>query len=202
VAAPLSTEPREHLCGNRRFVTFTANGAAARSTVQAPTFLAVTHTLLFDHARKSSTKAMLLVSSEASAKSPRRAPGTVRSMFAVAPAARLGRSQVVCSTRLRVPIGTERQAWSTAGPASGSRDNVEILDLDPRLAQTPRPGLAPVVVSAGENASVVWLPVGARRSRSAPIGQDGTLPVEPAPSRGLMAGSSAGRSATDGAARA
>jgi hypothetical protein len=46
-----------------------------------------------------------------------------------------------------------------------------------------------VVVSAGENASVVWLPIGAGRSRSALIGQDGTLPVEPAPGRGLMAGS-------------
>lgn len=43
---------------------------------------------------------MLLVSSEASAKSPRRAPGTVTSMFAVAPRPSFGRSQLVYSNRV------------------------------------------------------------------------------------------------------
>jgi hypothetical protein len=59
--------------GTRRFSTCTDNAAAARSTVEALTFPAVTRTLLFDHTWQSSTKAMLLVSSDASAKSPRRA---------------------------------------------------------------------------------------------------------------------------------
>ncbi|WP_419898217.1 hypothetical protein [Roseomonas sp. USHLN139] len=68
---------------------------AARSTVDALTFRAVMRTLLLDNTWQSSTKAMPLVSSEVSAKSPRHAPGTVTSMFAVEPAVRLGRSQVV-----------------------------------------------------------------------------------------------------------
>jgi hypothetical protein len=72
--------------GTRRFFTCTDSGADARSTVDALTFRAVTRTLLFDHTWQSSTKAMLLVSSDASAKSPRSAPGTVTSMFAVDPA--------------------------------------------------------------------------------------------------------------------
>ncbi|MFO0189113.1 MAG: hypothetical protein ACK530_19725 [Alphaproteobacteria bacterium] len=54
--------------GTRRFTTCTDRAAAARSTVEALTFRAVTRTLLFDHTWQSSTKAMLLVSSEASAK--------------------------------------------------------------------------------------------------------------------------------------
>jgi len=87
----------------RRFTTCTASGAAARSTVEALTFRAVTRTLLFDHTWQSSTNAMLLVSSDASAKSPRRAPGTVTSTLAVAPSARLGRSQIVSSASIRVP---------------------------------------------------------------------------------------------------
>jgi hypothetical protein len=112
---PVSPRPGERtgpciLHGTRRFTTCTDSAADARSTVEALTFRAVTRTLLFDHTWQSSTKAMLLVSSEASAKSPRRAPGTVTSMFAVEPAVRLGRSQVVSSAKLRVPIGTEGQA--------------------------------------------------------------------------------------------
>ena len=95
--------------GNRRFVTCTASGAAARSTVEALTLRAVTRTLLFDHTWQSSTKAMLLVSSEASAKSPCRAPGTVTSTFAVAPGPRLGRSQLVSSASVRVAAGSEGQ---------------------------------------------------------------------------------------------
>jgi hypothetical protein len=49
----------------RRFVTCTASGAAARSTVEALTFRAIARTLLFDHTWQSSTKAVLLVSSDA-----------------------------------------------------------------------------------------------------------------------------------------
>ncbi len=60
----------------RRFTTCTDSAAAPRSTVEALTFRAVTRTLLFDQTWQSSTKAMLLVSSEASAKSPCRAPAT------------------------------------------------------------------------------------------------------------------------------
>ena len=43
---------------------------------------------------------MLLVSSEASAKSPRRAPGIVTSMLAIAAGPSLGRSQMVYSNRV------------------------------------------------------------------------------------------------------
>jgi hypothetical protein len=95
--------------------------------------------------RPASTKAMLLVSSEASAKSPRRAPATVTSMFAAAPAVRLGRSQVASSARLRVPTGTAGQPWSTAGAASGSPNTRSVSNStvrrSPRLppAQTQRP---------------------------------------------------------------
>jgi hypothetical protein len=88
----------------RHLVTCTDRPAAARSTVDALTFCAVTRTLLLDQTWQSSTKAMLLVSRDASAKSPRRARGTVTSMFAVAPAVRLGRFHVVSSARLRVTV--------------------------------------------------------------------------------------------------
>jgi hypothetical protein len=57
------------------------------------------------------------------------------------------------------------------------------------FAQQLVTGLVPLIVGSGENASVVWLPAGTDRSRSALIGQKGTLPVEPAPGRGLTAGS-------------
>lgn len=80
VAAPLSATTRSQAHGIRLFVACTANGAADRSTVDALTFRAVTRTLLFDQTWQSRTKAMLLVSSEASAKSPRRAPGRARGM--------------------------------------------------------------------------------------------------------------------------
>ena len=74
----------------------------------------------------------LLVSSEASAKSPRRAPGTVTSMLAVAPAARLGRSHVVSSACVRAMRGCGNfgcasryadlrcPAWHLAAATSGS----------------------------------------------------------------------------------
>ena len=55
------------------FTAFTASGAAARSKVDALTFRAVTRTLLFDQTWPPSTKAMLLVSSDASARPPHRA---------------------------------------------------------------------------------------------------------------------------------
>jgi hypothetical protein len=86
-------------------------GAAARSTLDALTFRAVTRTLSFDQTWQSSTKAMLLVSSDASAKSPRRTLGTATSTLAVAPDARLGRSQLVSSSSasVRAPAGSEGQ---------------------------------------------------------------------------------------------
>ena len=104
--------------GSRRFVTCTASGEAARSTVDALTFRAVTRALLSDHTWQSSTKAMLLVSSDASAESPRRAPGTVTSMFAVAPGPRLGRSQQASNASARVPAGGEGHPENTAGASS------------------------------------------------------------------------------------
>jgi hypothetical protein len=61
------------------------------------------------HTWQSSTKAILLLSSDASAKSPRRAPGIGTSMFAIELAVRLGRSQVVSSTSASVPAGSNEQ---------------------------------------------------------------------------------------------
>lgn len=52
-----------------RFVTCTAIGAATRSTVEALTFRVAVRTPLLDHTWQSGTKAMLLVSSDASGKS-------------------------------------------------------------------------------------------------------------------------------------
>jgi hypothetical protein len=54
---------------------------------------------------------MLLVSSDASAKSPRRTLGTATSTLAVAPDARLGRSQLVSSSSasVRAPARSEGQ---------------------------------------------------------------------------------------------
>jgi hypothetical protein len=57
----------------RRFTICTCSAAAGRSTVDRLTFRAVTLTLSFDQTWQSSTKAMLLVLSDASAKFPRRA---------------------------------------------------------------------------------------------------------------------------------
>ncbi len=84
-------------------------GAAARSTVDALMLRAVTRTWSFEHTWQSSTKAMLLVSSDASAKSPRRTLGTATSTLAVAPDARLGRFQLVSSASVRAPAGSEGQ---------------------------------------------------------------------------------------------
>jgi hypothetical protein len=109
LGTPIRLSQADH--ATLRFTTCTDSAAAARSTVEALTFRAVTRTLLFDYTWQSTTNAMLLVSSEASAKSPRRAPATVTSTFAVAPGPRLGRSQVVSSARLPsrpAPIGSDR----------------------------------------------------------------------------------------------
>ena len=59
-----------------RFSVVTDSVAEPRSKVAGEMFLAMTRTVLLDHTWQSSTKAMLLLSSDASAKSPRRAPGT------------------------------------------------------------------------------------------------------------------------------
>lgn len=61
----MSVADRHH--GTRRFVTPTDSVAAARSNVAPEIFRAVTRTLLLDQTWQSSTNAMLLVSSEASA---------------------------------------------------------------------------------------------------------------------------------------
>ena len=71
---------------------------------------------------------MLLVSNEATAKAPRRVPGTVTSTFSVAFAVRFGRSQAGASTRVLVPTGTEGQALRTAGPAFGSLNSRSASD--------------------------------------------------------------------------
>lgn len=96
--------------GALRFVSLTASGAAARSSVDALTLRAVTGTVLLDHTSQSRRKALLLVSDDASAKSPRRASGTVTLLFALAPAVRLGSPDVLSSAKLRGPIGTKGQA--------------------------------------------------------------------------------------------
>jgi CBS domain-containing protein len=62
-----------------RGVAATGGGAAARSTVEALAFRAITRTLSSDHAWQSGTKAMLPVSRDASATTPRRVPGTAPS---------------------------------------------------------------------------------------------------------------------------
>jgi hypothetical protein len=79
----------------------------------------VTRTLLFEQRRHQSTKARLLVSSDAPAKFPLRAPGTVTSTFAVAPGLSFGRSQVVSSASARVPAGSDGQPNRIAGASSG-----------------------------------------------------------------------------------
>jgi hypothetical protein len=65
-------------------VTCNASFAAARSTVEALTFPAVRH-FQFDHTWQVSTQAMRLVSSNAPAKSRRRAGGNGTPDFAEAP---------------------------------------------------------------------------------------------------------------------
>ena len=81
------------------------------------TFRAVTRTLSFDQTWQSSTKAMLLVSSEASAKSPHRAPGTVTSALVVAPGGMLGRSQLAEYISVLPPAGSAGPPDRIAGAA-------------------------------------------------------------------------------------
>ncbi len=90
-------------------MTCIARGAAARSTVGSLTYRTLTRTLLLLHTWQSSTKAMLLVSNEAPAKSPRRAPGIITSTLAVAPGPSPGWSQLVSSAVVRLPAGTDGQ---------------------------------------------------------------------------------------------
>jgi hypothetical protein len=75
------------------------------------TLRAGTRTVLLDQAVASSSKNRLLVASEACAKSPTRAPVTATSAFAVAPAARLGRSQ----DGVHLVRPDTRLGWMTAG---------------------------------------------------------------------------------------
>jgi hypothetical protein len=97
------------LAAGPRCITCTASGAAAKSIFNAVTFRAVTCALLLLHTWQPSTKATLLVSGDASAKSPRRATGAVKSRLPVAPGPRLGRSQLVSSASVRVPVGDDGQ---------------------------------------------------------------------------------------------
>jgi hypothetical protein len=59
-------------CATCRLVAPAESGAAAKLDVPSVMFRAITVSVVFDHTWQPSTKAMLLVSCEASAKSPRR----------------------------------------------------------------------------------------------------------------------------------
>lgn len=70
---------------------------------------------------------------------------------------------------------------------TGDGENRQIAHLDPQFTQRPAPGLIPVIVGAGENASVVWVAAGTSPSRLALIGSDGSLPAEGATTRNPLA---------------
>jgi len=88
-------------------------------------FRAITRTVLFDHTAASSSINRVDDTSDACARSPDRAPFTVTSMSAVAPGARLGRSQDTSAANSRRPEPNSAPVsngvpFSTAGAASGS----------------------------------------------------------------------------------
>lgn len=66
-------------------------------------------------------------------------------------------------------------------------ENTQIEHLDPQFGQQPVPGLVPVIVGSGDNASVVWVPAGTSPSRLAFIGGDGSLPAEATATRNPLA---------------
>ncbi|PWS34282.1 hypothetical protein DFH01_24960 [Falsiroseomonas bella] len=70
---------------------------------------------------------------------------------------------------------------------TGSGENMQIGHLDPQFAQQPVPGLVPVSVGSGENASVVWVAAGTSPWRLALIGGDGSLPAEGAATHNPLA---------------
>ncbi len=70
---------------------------------------------------------------------------------------------------------------------TGYGENVQVEHLDPQFAQQPVPGLVPVIVGSGENASVVHVRADTSLSRLALIGGDGALPAEGAATRNPLA---------------
>jgi hypothetical protein len=89
--------------GTRRFATPTDSVAAARSNVAPEMFRAITRTVLFDHTAALSSMNRVDDTSDACARSPARAPLIVTSISAVAPGARLGRSQDTSAAKSRRP---------------------------------------------------------------------------------------------------
>ena len=81
---------------------------------------ASTRTVLFDQTKASSSMKRVEEASEASARSPCRAPGTATSTRCTAPAASYGRSSVVSTANSRWPTGSVGVPQSRAGAASGS----------------------------------------------------------------------------------
>jgi hypothetical protein len=70
---------------------------------------------------------------------------------------------------------------------TGNGESMQIEHLDPQFAQQPVPGLVPVIVGSGENASVAYVPAGTSLSRLALIGGDGSLPTDAAATRTPLA---------------
>ena len=83
-------------------------------------FLAMTRTVLLDHAAASSSLKRVDEASAAWAKSPCRAPLTVTSSRLVAPGASYGRSQAASAANSRCPTGSAGVPQSSAGAASGN----------------------------------------------------------------------------------
>ena len=115
-AAPSTcSRTRDKASGIRRFVTATDSVAAPRSKAAPETLRASTRTVLLLHVKASSSMKRVEEASDASARSPCRAPGTVTSTRCTAPAASFGRSSVVSTANSRWPTG--RVGCRRAGPA-------------------------------------------------------------------------------------
>lgn len=105
--------------------TATDRVVAARLKVAAEMFRAITRAVLFDHTAASSSMNRVADTSDACARSPVRAPFTVTLVSAVAPGAKLGRSQDISAANSRRPEPNSAHVnngvpFSTAGAASGS----------------------------------------------------------------------------------
>jgi len=77
--------------------------AAARSNVVPEMFRVIIRTMLLDHTAASSSMNRVDDTSDASVRSPARAPLTVTSISVVAPGAKLGRSQDTPAANSRCP---------------------------------------------------------------------------------------------------
>ena len=121
--------------GTRRFDTAIDSVAAPRSNAAPEMFRAAMRTVLFDHANASSLMKRVDEASEASARSPYRAPGTVTSTRCTAPGASDGRSSGTSTTNSRWPTGrVGAPQWSAgAAPLAARRGGV------PRV-RSARPG--------------------------------------------------------------